>query len=1209
MNLNELRRTSIAIVALVALLGTASTAVAQDVTESDRATTDDIIEGAADRLEAGEEEERDVEELEAEADVDLDDVEAQREEHDPEELDRMLREMEAHTEEMTQNYRQLIQDDPQNPDRPNWMFEKAELMWDLADQEHIRERDQYNACMDAVIDGTREEDQCEEPDADYSEAQALYEQILQEFPDYDRLDEVIFRLGSALLDADEGPQGVEYLNRLVNEYPNSRYRPDAFLAMGDFWFEEHMTANAEDNYQEVLNYDDYRNYDYALYQLGWTYYNTGEEKYRDSVEHFQQVVERAEEDDDWGLLSNRALSDMLHPWTGIDDGWKEARDYFTDLRDIEFAYEQLERMAGNLESQGQDDDAIALYDWFIEERPDHPDVPDWMDGITRTVRDLDFDRYEDRVVEFVDYLHPEHTWYRQNQDDEDAIETADRWVENNLHRLGAHYHREGVEQEDDALFAQAAEYYQQFIDRFPDHYLSFDMTFFLGEIYLYNLDRFEDAARNYQHVVDLYQDDNVPDGVDEDELDSLVRDASYNVVVSYNNLVREHHPESVLVDMAERAGEDPEMTSEGIDEVTDDEGVPEAPDREDLLEWEEGFVQASDQFSEMYPDDDITPTVDYVAAEVYRDRGHFDNCIPRYENIIEHAPEHEYASFAGNSLLEANYRLHEWDEVERWARHLMEREIFDVTPEESLESAIAYAISQRAQEYVDDGDEDLMITGAEELLGLAEEFPESELAGGALFRAASVYSRADEINRAAEIYDRMIEEYPDDDEVPQALIIMGEIYQARTDFTRAAQYFERLGEEDYRDYTADDEDDLSAYDAVYNAAFLYQAMEEWDDAIDTYEFYMETFDEEIDDHQEIEYELAFLEQDRDNWRRSKERFEEYLDYYGDDVPLYETIEANTEIGRIIQRLEDDDWEERSEEIFTEVYETWEDRDLWFDEFGEEEGEQKRHAMRHDAAEAKFETVEFVLEDFRDVELDFPPDNLSEKAEKKADILTNAEREWNEIIEIGSPRWVAAASFRIGQGYRDFAEALYNLPIPDDVPPELEIEYELSVEDLARPLEDQALSAFERALDLALRYEAYNEWSARSAAEISDLQSGAFPITEQDGLKTEHNRVDFVAPDPEVSLDVVVERGAERRERLAPDEGPILNPDHPDYLPQLDPDAPEFIPELDPSHPEHDPELKQQFEEEHNIELDFYEDDEEGEEEEPTPTADATGSTR
>ena len=1119
-------KTSMAALLVAGLMGLALPAMAQDVTGSDRATTDDIMRAAADRLgeEVEAEEEREVESDLEDHDVTLSDVEAAQAGWTPEELDQLQRELESQNQDMINQLREIIAGSPHSPQRPEWMFQKAELMWDLRHLEYLRDRNEFNACLDAVYDGTLEEDACDEPDPEYGEPQAIYEQILQQFPDYGRLDEVIFRLGTALIDAGEGAQAVNHLNRLVSDYPNSRYVADAYLALGDYFFSQHMTGAAKDNYVSVLNYENYQNYDYALYQLGWTNFNMGEGHHRDSADRFMQVIARADGDASWGLLVDRAANDVILALAELPDGWIEARDYFTEIRDIEFAYRQLQRMATHLESQGKEDEAIAAYDWLITEQPNHADVPDWMDAITRSLRELDFDAYEQRVVEYVDYLHPDGMWYAQNSGEEDALRFADRFVERNLSRLGFHHHQRAQETGEDDRYLQAAGYYQQFIDRFPDNPISFNMGFFLGEIYLYSLEDYAQAAAQYQHVVDLYNNDNIPEGTDPEDVEAFVRDSAYNIVVSYNNLVRQHHPESILVDMAERAGDDPEMTTAGIDEVTDEGGEPEEVVREDLLEWESYFVRASDQFSDMYPTDDITPTVDYVAAEIYRSRGHFDNCIPRYESIIRNAPQHTYASYAGNSLLEANYRLRNWDEVERWARHLMEHEIFDVTPVESLTGAIAYAINQRAIELDADGRQ---VEASEEYLRLAAEFPESDLAPGALFNAAVMYERGDRVNDAVDIYLQVVNDYPSSEQAPDALNVLGLIHEARTDFNRAANFFARLGEDEYRHWDG-------AADAVANAAVLREAMELWDEAIATYEQYLSYFDDEIEDQQEIHYHLAYLEQERDNWVGSRERLEKYLTDWAGSIPPTEMVEIHLELGLMAERLQPSDWEELADEHFTRTLEIWQDEELWEAEYGEE-AQAYRRAKRHEPAQARFHQAEVVFRKYRDVKLAFPVDHLREKATEKATYQQEAQAMFREIIQMGSPKWVAASAFRIGQSYQEFAEALFDLPIPDDVPEEMHWEYEMSIDDLALPLQEQALDAFNNALRLALEYEAYNEWSSRSAAQISELETAMFPITGQDGVKVEHNRVEFFSPLPVTEMSVVRERGAARWPRVKPPE--------------------------------------------------------------------------
>lgn len=54
-----------------------------------------------------------------------------------------------------------------------------------------------------------------------------YETIIKEYPDYDRLDEVLFRLGECLGNAGRYAEARPYLGRLRAEYPNSEFVADA----------------------------------------------------------------------------------------------------------------------------------------------------------------------------------------------------------------------------------------------------------------------------------------------------------------------------------------------------------------------------------------------------------------------------------------------------------------------------------------------------------------------------------------------------------------------------------------------------------------------------------------------------------------------------------------------------------------------------------------------------------------------------------------------------------------------------------------------------------------------------------------------------------------------------------------------------------------------------------------------------------------------
>ena len=89
---------------------------------------------------------------------------------------------------------------------------------------------------------------------------------------YERQDEVLFYLAYTL-QQEKRPEAPAAFARLVAEYPQSRFRADGYLNLGDAAFERADMPAAVENYQKILALPPGRVTDYARYKLGWCFYN------------------------------------------------------------------------------------------------------------------------------------------------------------------------------------------------------------------------------------------------------------------------------------------------------------------------------------------------------------------------------------------------------------------------------------------------------------------------------------------------------------------------------------------------------------------------------------------------------------------------------------------------------------------------------------------------------------------------------------------------------------------------------------------------------------------------------------------------------------------------------------------------------------------------------------------------------------------------
>src|SRR5512138_2067304 len=173
---------------------------------------------------------------------------------------------------------------------PRWYFRLAELLWEES-QYFFFEANRRDDRLIAL--GTRGDPReidrlmAEKRDLEVQQkklrdqAVALYGAILKRFPKYPRLDEVLYFLAENLSKRNRNdPDAIKAYGALIERFPKSRFVPDAWMAVGEFWFEK-STGDARTKnlrkalgaYQKAAEYQESSVYGYALYKQAWVYNN------------------------------------------------------------------------------------------------------------------------------------------------------------------------------------------------------------------------------------------------------------------------------------------------------------------------------------------------------------------------------------------------------------------------------------------------------------------------------------------------------------------------------------------------------------------------------------------------------------------------------------------------------------------------------------------------------------------------------------------------------------------------------------------------------------------------------------------------------------------------------------------------------------------------------------------------------------------------
>src|SRR5690606_34690383 len=382
-------------------------------------------------------------------------------------------------DEQIESLKRIINRLDAGPQKSELLFQLAEIWIKKAKYVYFQEWADYDArlnkyyeCVDAQGEencGARPEPVHRQSTVYTDEALRLYEQILKDSPNYPRKDEVLFALALNLYNKGEEYRklAIQRYRDLVTQYPNSPLVGDAYVAMGNHFFESNDLARATDSFQRALaaSANDPKVYNYALYKLAWCEYNAGE--YEPALLKFQEVVDRAEAARGRERsLRDEALNDMALVWQKLELV-EEAHDYYHRKVGRVEARNYFAKLANRYFQDGDHQFAIRSYRLLIDGDPNDPKNPGFQKNIVESYEGL---RQRDKVLEemrvLVDNYKPGSAWAIANKDNESALRSAYEITEDAMRTLVTDYHREAQRTKEVKTYRLAAQIYKDYLDSF-----------------------------------------------------------------------------------------------------------------------------------------------------------------------------------------------------------------------------------------------------------------------------------------------------------------------------------------------------------------------------------------------------------------------------------------------------------------------------------------------------------------------------------------------------------------------------------------------------------------------------------------------------------------------------------------------------------------------------------------------------------------------
>ena len=502
-----------------------------------------------------------------------------------------------------------------------------------------------------------------------------YSIIVNDYPTYSQLDEVLYYLAYEYEQANDLANARKVYYDLIKKAPQSKYIPNAYLAFGELFFNEaqgdpskwDLAAQA---YQEVTKYPAPANkvYGYAWYKLGYVFWNKGElEK---SLNAFKKTIE-------FGVvnsqlpgatkLADSARRDVI-PVYALKGDPAQAYNFFHNISGDQGSsntqtYKMMDDLGVNYLDTGHYPEAILLYkDLLTRDRGGRQCVYQaHITEATMAMRSND----KDRIVKEIDNqvkLHnevkaggftPEQKMECANKTAALTTETAMAW---HLEAVGSNGQR-GTG--DNKTMAYAAQLYKKVVDTWnADEYSKFEFPRIVKEDWptIYKI-KYAMADLLY------FQKDWAKCGpafdavVQENPQAPEAAESAYAAVLCYQNIYEETHKNG---EAKKGSGNLPGQGDKKLNAKQQKEAEAAALKPKEMTESQKGMVSAFNKYicyikpaaGDAAGNDQLVE-VKYARARTYFEAQHWDEAAVGFRDIAMNNADKDVGIYAAQLYLES----------------------------------------------------------------------------------------------------------------------------------------------------------------------------------------------------------------------------------------------------------------------------------------------------------------------------------------------------------------------------------------------------------------------------------------------------------------------------------------------------------------------------------------------------------------------------
>jgi TolA-binding protein len=681
---------------------------------------------------------------------------------------------------------------------------------------------------------------------DSSEAAArVYEALVNDakFATYPRMDEALYYYAFELGELGEEQKMQLAYQRLINDFPNSPYISNAYLAFADYYFGKGDIGSAVRLYERVIEFPDSPVYAYALYKLAWCHLNpigAMEARFDKSLDYFVKTITatkegRAGSEANGKQLRRDARRDLVRAYVHASKPSK-AWEFFEKVgngpgNDENDARKMMELLANQYFGDGQYTESTFIYKKLQELFPSDPMTCDWQGKIVINTlatdnKDVQWNETELLAKEWLKFKDGDFKKAVKKQCRDNALAT--------MKQMATVWHDEAEKTKLGHTYELAENAYRVFLTTFQGDEDAYELQYYYSELLwalatqyyaskdkaerAKGLDYFKKAHDEFVNTLELK-----PDG-------KYTADAAFAQMLAMKN----------FLEYDETGGQKKscKVDSEGVCIYRETKKKKKPKDENSEVDAENEFPMSdyTDQEKQMLgsydiyvkyvkkKDDPELPKIMYHRAKLMMDHNRFEEAEPLLKEIITKFDDVKEAQIyaAWCTAMLVDLLTIEWldkknnptetiaasENLEEWATKIQTMKVWNHEETAQVREAVptllagigwkkGMAYRDAGKAYVEGkegGDAQGFEKCATQFVEVFNKFEDHDKASTLLWNAAECSDAAYQVGQAITLRKALLERYPESEHARDTLKYLAESYQAVAYYDDAATRYEEFAE-------------------------------------------------------------------------------------------------------------------------------------------------------------------------------------------------------------------------------------------------------------------------------------------------------------------------------------------------------------------------------------------------------------------------------